>query len=361
MLQRARALQQEMQYAEALELLDELLFLDPQNVPGKAMKEMVEDMMLIRRSKKLYQTRKDLISHHSVEVTESTLPPNDILSSSPNWPELTRVRIGQPAGGQLDTKVDQRVRQELQHPIPISFEDNTLDDVLDYVQTITGVNVFPDWPALEAKSIDQDTRVTMKTVQPISASTALDRVLESVSGEADAPDGLGWTVLDGAVVISTPEQLSRRTVTLTYDLRDLLGDVWNSSDVDGPLERAEPVGQDAGVAADIVDGDVADAAPEKDGRALLVMQLIMATVDPDSWGVISYVSPWGDEALIITTTRDNHRGIHDLFDLLRTLGQIRTNAGSRSAVLDRLFLEEVLLDIDLAKTMPGGAWPADSE
>ncbi|MAE60965.1 MAG: hypothetical protein CMJ49_06360, partial [Planctomycetaceae bacterium] len=362
LLQRAWALQREMQYHEALSVLDQLLFIDRHNIPGQAMKDIIEDIILIRRTRSLEETRTDLINEHSVEHTAATLPMVDIVTWPADWPEITKRRLGALGQAGIDTIQDRNAYLELQKPISVNFQEDTFKSVVEYLQNLTQVNFFPTWPALEVLNIDQETWVTLKTVQPIPASTVLDHVLAFLSGDLGEFEGLGWIVQDGAVIISTLEQLARRTVTQTYDIRDLLVEVKDFTEVAQSFDLGELAGQDttgggsggADVFGDFGDDD--DTGAAVGGQIGRISQLIIETVDPESWDLTSHLSPWGSEAIIITTTRDNHREIDGLLDQLRALGQIQISVESRFLFIDQAFLEEVLADVDLAVNVPGGSF-----
>src|SRR5262249_5180819 len=137
----------------------------------------------------------------------------------------------------------------------------------------------------------------------ITASQVLDRVVEQLGNDSDHPQ---WTVQDGIVTISTDEALRKHTVTLVYDIRDLLFEVpyfGNAPDMDlgaalsqgqRTASAATPGRPRAGGSTDrsgerrngAVFGDNVGHEPPRVTREDMVNQIvgvIQDNVDPQGW------------------------------------------------------------------------------
>ena len=90
---------------------------------------------------------------------------------------------------------DRIVQARLKRQIPINFDDNRLENVIEYMRNVTGVTMAVNWRALEAAGIKPGTTVTLE-LPAVRADKALDMILEQVGGN------LFWVVNKGAVVIS---------------------------------------------------------------------------------------------------------------------------------------------------------------
>jgi len=110
---------------------------------------------------------------------------------------------------------------QLDKTIAVNFKNNSLDQVIQYMEQVTGVEFYPDWKALDLIGIRQDTEVELELGQ-VTADSALNRILEQVGDDLDRPE---FAVEDGVVVISSDEALRKKTLTIVYDIRDLLFEV----------------------------------------------------------------------------------------------------------------------------------------
>ncbi|RLS61993.1 MAG: hypothetical protein DWH97_12455, partial [Planctomycetota bacterium] len=112
---------------------------------------------------------------------------------------------------------------------------------------VSGVDFYPDWKALEGINVRPEDTVTV-TLDNVSAEVALKRVIEQLGDETDRPD---YAVEDGVVVVSSSEQLRKKTLTIVYDIRDLLFEVPyfdNAPDfnLSAALEQGNQQGQGGG-------------------------------------------------------------------------------------------------------------------
>ena len=63
--------------------------------------------------------------------------------------------------------------------IPVNFTNNSIENVLSYLETVTGVSIYVDWRALELVGINRDDEITLQLAE-VTASTALARILEQL-------------------------------------------------------------------------------------------------------------------------------------------------------------------------------------
>jgi hypothetical protein len=167
---------------------------------------------------------------------------------------------------------DAKARQALRRPVPVGFDNERLDGALDALGEAAGVDIMPDWKALEAAGVRRDTPVSLRLRQGAPLEQVLTWLLRSAGG-----DELGFAIDHGIIVVTTPARLSRMVVT-----------------------RAYPVGaHGAGVEA-----------------------LVRESVAPESWreqGGTGSVRFYRSQ-LFVTATEPTHRQVERLLGLLESHG-----------------------------------------
>jgi hypothetical protein len=182
---------------------------------------------------------------------------------------------------QTDAAAAAAAKAGLDRVVPgINFTGVTFQDAIEFIRDVTGANIFVNWRAIETAGIDRNSPVNMKL-----RNVKLSRVLSLVLTEASSNKStLNWQLDDGVIMISTVEDLGRRTIIRVYDIRDLLD-------------------------------------PQQiDKKGTILMNLVMGAVAPDSWiesGGKAGTCKFLDGHLIITQTRDSHTAIENLLAQLR--------------------------------------------
>ena len=107
------------------------------------------------------------------------------------------------------TRSDRQVQQQLENTIvSFTFNDQPLQEALDFLATLGSVNIVMD-----KRKAEEGKTVTLK-LSNISLDTALKLITEQVA--------LKWTVKDGIVFISDEEGVKQEPITVVYDVSDLL-------------------------------------------------------------------------------------------------------------------------------------------
>lgn len=358
LLVRARDFSREQRYELALEQLEQVLFLDPQNGAAQFMSDLIKDQILNERMKSVLDARRRNFQEQKIENTEQMVPINDLITYPPDWPQLTETRLSDLGRGG-GSEVDRVAREKLQQPVPIDFQANQFANVIEYLRNVTGANFFVQWNAMEAAGITRDTPVTMQ-LQSVAAEKALTLILDEVGGNL-VP--LGYTIDDGIVVIATREFLASKREIRTYDIRDLILQI--PSFDEAPQFNLEDVAADAGgggqgsIFSDISEDD--SASLSRADRILQVQDLIRNSVDPDNWrsvGARPEIASSMEElngTLIVNTTTENHTRITQLLGQLREQRALQISVDTRFLSVTDNFLEEVGLDVDFLINRPDGA------
>jgi len=193
---RLRALQNELKYEEALQVIDQVLFLDPNNPAGLLMKDVLQDLIFYRQWEETERARNVSYAREAIERNKILSIPDSIMEFPPDWPELSWRRGS--ISDFLETEADRRVLATLESTrIPGQFDGNELGDVLQFIATVTNLNLDVDWDSLSLLGIEEDTEVDLN-LREVPARVVLDRVLQKVS--PDEFSLASWAVNDGILI-----------------------------------------------------------------------------------------------------------------------------------------------------------------
>ncbi len=350
-LQRVHALQQELKYEEALEVVESILFLDPGNPAGLLLKDIIEDTMVYRANLGYQRDKSKSYMTQSVENLEAMIAPSSIIGYPDDWPSISFRR-----GDTLEFAESDANRAVLatmrDTNMPVDFNDNAFEDVIAFIGSTTNLDIDVDWESLADIGVDPDTPVDLK-LRSVQISVLLDRVLGKVS---DPTLPAGWSIQDGILTIASDEVLRLNTILETYDIRDLLfvvPDFDNAPEFN--LQRAVSAasggggGGGGGQSPFSGGGGQVDDVPRED-RVTAIIDLIQANVDPDGWVAIG-----GDTSsitelngnFIITSTPKNHRAIIGLLNKLREQRAVQINVETRFLSVDQSFFEQIGFDLDV--------------
>ncbi len=352
-LNRLRALQAEKKYEEALEVVEEIIFIDPNNPSALLMKEVLRDILLYREYRRIERERSYSFGEESLRMYEGTIIPGAVLDYPEDWPEISFRRGMRDA--YVDSEADRRVLATLNsRRIPARFNNDTAESVFSFLATVTNLNFDVDWDSLSAIGIDRDTPVDLE-LNEVPARVILDRVLEKIS--PDDFDRASWAVQDGIVVIASDRDLRRRTFIVIYDVRDLVFEIPDYAnvpdlDIDDVLDQGGQGGGGGGGGGIFDDPDDEGGDPGESEAENLedLLEIIQTAVDFDGWrdnggdtGIVQELN--GN--LIITNTSRNHRDINTLLRQLREIRNIQISCECRFLTVSQDFFEQIGFDLDV--------------
>ncbi len=206
--------------------------------------------------------------------------------------------VGQIVGGDDSGPIRSRVPATLKYlneRIPeVDFEEAELDQVMDWIGTLTDMNVVVRWQILEDAGIERDKPITMQV-----RNLRLSQVLWMIMDEAGGPDlKLAYRASGELLIISTAEDLGREMVIRVYDVSDLLVraphfrgaphmDLQNTQNVgaggSGGGQSIFGGSGGGGSGRDDDDDDRRGERGEDNADIQELINLIIQTVEPDSW------------------------------------------------------------------------------
>lgn len=183
------------------------------------------------------------------------------------------------------------------------------EELLGLIREQTDLSFVVNYSAMELEGIDRNTEVSVDLPAGITLRQTLDLVLGQLSGGFAE---LGWQADGPLVRLTTLDELSRHTTTVTYDLTRLL---WLTAEIDALQEPTE------------------EHRPSYAERVEDVIQLITDTHATDSWkdnggsvGAITEISG----SLIVVQLDSVHARIRSLLE------KLERSAGERLALLIEL-------------------------
>ncbi len=351
-LTRLRALQAEQKYEEALQVAEQVLFLDPINPAALLIKDILKDLILYREFDQARRARGISYARESTELERSMIIPDNLMSYPSDWPELS-FRRGE-IQSFVESEADRRVLATMDsRKIPASFNGNSLADVLTFIATVTNVNVDVDWESLEQLGVTRDKPVTLE-LREVPARVVLDRVLEKA--QTDHFSKVGWAVNDGVLVVAADEALRRNTFVVIYDIRDLLFQIPDFTDaprldLDQVLNQGQQgsSGASGGIFQD-TNAAAGGGGPSEDDLMRRILEIIQTNVDFEGWrdnGGMTGVVQELNGNLIITNTARNHREVQGLLNQLREIRSVQINVESRFLTVSQDFFEQIGFDLDI--------------
>ena len=354
LMQNAVAYQKQQRYDEALGQLESLLAIDPLNDEALILRDTLNDVVNFRKQLEVRKEKDGERLRTLVETDKAMIPYADELTHPKNWREIVaspfRVpdeAIGQnPADAAVYKQLDEIVDlSELTPEMPLSEAIDELKNSVD-----PPLNVFVNWRDLyDNADIDQTTPINMDPISAISLGTALDLLLEAVSGGFAE---LRYAVENGVVTIATEESLQIELKTLVYDVTDLLGrpaDFWAEAGADVAVGGEGEAGTEQFGEQD--ERDREELLQEAILRADALILLIQETIEPDSWyeaGGEGSITVYENKKLIVHQSLRVHNEISKLLNELRKSLGHQVAIESRFLLVGENFLEDIGLDVDFA-------------
>jgi type II secretory pathway component GspD/PulD (secretin)/tetratricopeptide (TPR) repeat protein len=237
-----RKLQMQQKYAEALQVLESAIALDPLNSAALTLRDALQTTDMYVRFAAAQKRRSYGLSRLEEEALEATVPPrvnisgpgprstNALVTYPDDWQEMSDRRIREPdygASGYREAEANVPTWDKLRTAsLPVPFQSGpTLEQAVDYFRDQTKIDFQIDWALLKEVGLEQERTSVTLNLSSMRVEAALKRVLAEVrnkdNGEAPS-EPIAFDVQDGVVVITTKAGIQSRKVMVVYDVRDLL-------------------------------------------------------------------------------------------------------------------------------------------
>jgi general secretion pathway protein D len=354
-IKRIRALQAEQKYDEALQIVDQTLFIDPLNPTALLLRDILRDMTIYKKYQNMQQMKTFNAAQRQIDDQTAMIVPANLMDFPSDWPTKTWQR-GETAA-YAESPENRAVLAKMDATkIPVDLTDNRFEDVLKFVAQVTQLPIDADWESLTNVGVNKDSEVTLKMQSKLSVRNALERILGKVSKDSTAK--AGWAVENGVINVASEEALRKHKVLVIYNIQDLLFTIPNyrqvpQIDLNNVLQSSGGGGGGGGQSPFTGGNDQQnqqDDPAARERRIRQILDIIEANVDPDGWqdrggdtGTVQELNG----SLIITNTPRNHREIVGLLAKLREIRNMQINVETKFLLVNQSWFEQIGFDIDL--------------
>ncbi|MGC9454801.1 MAG: hypothetical protein ACP5HU_08035 [Phycisphaerae bacterium] len=351
--EQVRSLERKQEYHMALDTVEQILQLDPENTWAVYRQDWLQTLTLVEDQDAIETRSEEQEQEVILDVLRSQIPWHELLRYPRDWKELTARRAGAGAAASAESERDRAVRRQMTDTVlqRVEFDGIAFGDVVEFLREVSDLNIYVNWNALQTLGIDQTVPVNVH-LSNVSFEKVLRTVLDDVGGVMAE---LSYVIDEGVITISSQEDLSRRTVTRVYDILDLIHPIPDHSAPSLELGRTKDGGTTGGGGTTRggwlfkdTGGDGEDGEPARGAMIENIVSLIEETIDPNSWrpiGDIGSVRELGGQ-LVITQTAQNHQDIVGLLNQLREAAQLQVSIETRFLVVSSSFLNRIGVNLD---------------
>lgn len=355
LMKQALSYYKRLQYAQALDTLNQIVAIDPLNYSARFMRRQVQNQIIYNkynhyRKEKSYQTQEQELSDE-----ENIIPYDNLLVYPRDWPELSRMRKAEQSSS--ESSADTQVRKRLAESVPtISVQQQPFSDVVNLLRRETGANIVVNWNALANAGVQKQTPISLQ-LSNVPFEKILSLVLQEAAGSGGTP--LAYSIDQGVITISTKSQLAHQMVIRLYNISDLLVQAPNfnnaptfnlSSATQNSTSQVSSQGGggigNIGGGGSIFQQNGTGGQGQQQGKSRSSMvreitSLIEKTVDPNSWaatgGGTGSIRELNGQ-LVVSQTPTNQSKIAALLQKLRESRAIEISIDTRFLVVDTDFL-----------------------
>jgi hypothetical protein len=171
----------------------------------------------------------------------------------------------------------------------VSFQEAPFDQVIEWLQDYTKLNISVRWTVLETLGLERDKPISINA-RNLRVSQVLWMVMNEAAG---AEVVLAYRASGNLLILSSAEDLGQEMITRVYDFTDLLFRVkrfTNSPRIDLTQQSS---GGGGGGGQSVFGGEGGgedDEEEDEDGEGedpqmTELVELITSTIEPDSWQV----------------------------------------------------------------------------
>ncbi len=314
------------QFKHAVDILDQALFLDPNNEHAIALRDLA-DRARHENNSELYRSRwKSEWAATFDDLNTANVPQTEIFKfDMARWAEVStrKPKIFTPPED-LDSPEERAITKKLSDTVlDHKFASATVDDWSKYYASVTGVNFIVHSSVREMD--EEQTTLTELSMPAKSVTKALDVIT--------ALTQVKWRVSNGVVELIASEAAVGKTYLIPYGVQDLVLGVANKA---GPeLKLRVPGEEDEAVEEDEPAPTVVD-----DGK---LQDLIRNNIQPETWDEVGTIS-YQNGVLLVRHTKDVHEKVQKMLGDLRQAVGIQVDVEARFLKVQDSFLEDIGVD-----------------
>ncbi|MGC8624461.1 MAG: hypothetical protein ACP5VQ_04270 [Phycisphaerae bacterium] len=352
----AREYFKQMQYQQALDTLNQVIAIAPQDNTALFMREMVQDQIQYNQWNKYHTLLSQANQEQQVKGEEALIPYPNLEIYPQDWPEISRMREAEEHNS--ESPADREARLALARNVPkIVVNQQPFSSVVHLLRRQTGANIVVNWNALANAGVQKNTPISL-TLRDVPFEKVLSLVLQQAQGSGGTQ--LGYSISGGVLTISTNDQLAQVKTTRVFDIQDLLVQAPNftspafnlqnqSSNSGVQISSGSSGGANSSSSSNLFSGSgtgQGSGQPAGKTRAQMVTeitQLIENTVARSSWidngGTVGSVREINGQ-LVITQTPGALEKIAGLLRQLRETRSIEISIDTRFLYVTTGFLND---------------------
>jgi type II secretory pathway component GspD/PulD (secretin) len=332
----ATAAMDQERYQTAATLAEQILSIDPTNKQAQELRRIA-----LRAGNSQYESsvRSALREQWKTafeELQKEVVPQTELVKFPETWNTLEGIRnaplFSSAAAFQEDPSVV-AIRAKIEAvktPLNVSNDQTRIQDLLQWLSDLTGVNIVLDGKARTGKS-DQDLMVQQYTLSsPVSVKEILDLITVN--------KGLGWTIDHGVVLVTTQDQVRGAAILDLYDVKDITFGILDFPADDINLEASGK----GGFNLPVEEGN----EPKKPIEGDKIKDLITNNIDKEIWGNngcgVDFKEPG---TLVVKAPVTTHNKVRKLLADLRNTGGMQVSIETRFITVADNFLQDVGVDL----------------
>ena len=352
----AREYFKQMQYQQALDTLNQVIAIDPQNNTALFMHEMVSDQIQYNAWNHYHHLRSEAEQAQEVKGQEYMIPYPNLEIYPQDWPELSRMREAEQHNS--ESPADKEARLALARNVSrIVVNQQPFSDVVRLLRQQTGANIVVNWNALSNAGVQKNTPISL-TLRGVPFNKVLSLVLQQAQGSGGTQ--LGYSISGGVLTISTKDQLAQQKTTSVFDIQDLLVqapnftaptfNLQNQSSTSGVQVSSGSSGGGGGSGSSNLfsgsgggQGGQQQAGKTRAQMVTEITQLLENTVARNSWidngGTVGSIREINGQ-LVITQTPGNLEKVSGLLKKLRETRSVEISIDARFLYVTTGFLND---------------------
>lgn len=183
----------------------------PKSVFDTASKYIQQRQGAVTAARDLRTTRGDRMIAAMSGVDRAAVPPKSDYDLPDDWLEKSKRRSPL---AKL-TEIEKAILEALKKPVRVDYNMDTFQSVIDDLSKKLGQNILLDKQALDEANVPYDTPITLRFNKPVSARTALKRVLADV--------GLTYVIRKETIEVTSLARAREMMTVRTYYIGDLMG------------------------------------------------------------------------------------------------------------------------------------------
>ena len=358
-----KELKDQRRFAEAHAVAKQALEMDPNNATAVQMELTGKFAMRDDQIRRLKSDKEESFYDTLNDVEQSLINPvanGDPVRMAKNWEQIKANRKPSPVDGTEHSAVEERVYASLKAPVSLHFDNTPLEEVLKHIADSQGIGISLDTQGLDEQGNTQSTPVTIG-VDGIRLESALNLMLEQL--------GLDYIVENEVLMITSKSRRQGDMKPKVYPVADLIMPLTARQPQSATFQ---PMNSGGGGQFSVPGFGGMAQVPAEGGNSLLptnstmpgvdnqggisnhdfraLSDLIMTTVDPDSWedngGLASISNHESTLSLVVRQTQRVHQEIADLLSQLRRLQDLQVTIEVRYISVSDKFFEQIGVDFD---------------